>query len=79
MEWSGRAPAPPAIEAGKGRQRQWARHVAHGSSAALSRCPSYVRIPPDRDHIAGVLALRFRANRRHRVAANLFSHPIGPD
>src|SRR5271156_5629782 len=27
MEWSGRAPARPAIEAGKGRQRQGARHV----------------------------------------------------
>jgi hypothetical protein len=27
MGWSGRAPAPPAIEAGKGRQRQGARHV----------------------------------------------------
>ena len=26
MGWSGRAPAPPAIEAGKGRQRQGARH-----------------------------------------------------
>src|SRR5277367_1745795 len=28
MEWSGRAPAPPAIEAGKGRQRQGASHVS---------------------------------------------------
>ena len=28
MEWSGRAPAPPAIEAGKGRQRQGARYVS---------------------------------------------------
>src|SRR5262245_27120747 len=27
MEWSGRAPAPPASEAGKGRQRRGARHV----------------------------------------------------
>ena len=27
MGWSGRAPAPPAIEAGKGRPRQGARHV----------------------------------------------------
>ena len=27
MGWSGRAPAPPAIEAGKGRQRQGACHV----------------------------------------------------
>jgi hypothetical protein len=28
MEWPGRAPAPPAIEAGKGRQRQGARYVS---------------------------------------------------
>jgi hypothetical protein len=28
MEWSGRAPAPPAVEAGRGRQRQGARHVS---------------------------------------------------
>ena len=27
MEWSGRAPAPPAFYAGKGHQRQGARHV----------------------------------------------------
>jgi hypothetical protein len=29
MEWSGRAPAPSAIEAGKGRQRQGARYVSN--------------------------------------------------
>jgi transposase len=28
MGWSGRAPAPPAIEAGKGRQRRGAHHVS---------------------------------------------------
>src|SRR3981189_3315095 len=28
MGWSGRAPAPPASEADKGRQRQGARHVS---------------------------------------------------
>ena len=33
MEWSGRAPAPPAIEAGKGRQRQGARHVTESQQA----------------------------------------------
>jgi hypothetical protein len=27
LHWSGRAPAPPAREAGKGRQRRRARHV----------------------------------------------------
>ena len=33
MEWSGRAPAPPAIEAGKGRQRQGARYVSESNTA----------------------------------------------
>ena len=33
MEWSGRAPAPPAIEAGKGRQRQGARYVSNPNTA----------------------------------------------
>jgi hypothetical protein len=28
MEWSGRAPAPPASKAGKGRRRRGARHVS---------------------------------------------------
>ena len=32
MEWSGRAPAPPASEAGKGRQRQGARHASETQS-----------------------------------------------
>ena len=36
MGWSGRAPAPPAIEAGKGRQRQGARHVPDSSTAAIA-------------------------------------------
>jgi hypothetical protein len=33
MGWSGRAPAPPAIEAGKGRSRQGARHVSETHAA----------------------------------------------
>ena len=33
MEWSGRAPAPPVIEAGKGRQRQGARYVSNLNDA----------------------------------------------
>jgi hypothetical protein len=28
MEWPGRAPVPPVLEAGKGRQKQEACHVA---------------------------------------------------
>jgi hypothetical protein len=39
MGWSGRAPAPPAIEAGKGRQRQGARHVLESQQSA-GRVPS---------------------------------------
>ena len=33
MGWSGRAPAPPAIEAGKGCERQGARHVSDTHAA----------------------------------------------
>ena len=36
MEWSGRAPAPPAIDAGKGRQRQGARHVSELQGDAIA-------------------------------------------
>src|SRR5262245_34843022 len=41
MGWSGRAPAPPAMEAGKGRQRRGARQC-HASSILES--PSSVSI-----------------------------------
>jgi hypothetical protein len=33
MEWSGRAPDPPAIEAGTGRQRQGVHHVSEPNTA----------------------------------------------
>jgi transposase len=36
MEWSGRAPAPPTIEAGKGRQRQGARYVSNTQKTAIA-------------------------------------------
>ena len=36
MGWSGRAPAPPAIEAGKGRQRQGAHHVSATAQTAVA-------------------------------------------
>ena len=36
MGWSGRAPAPPASEAGKGRQRQGARHVSETPNTAIA-------------------------------------------
>ena len=35
MEWSGRAPAPPASYAGKGRQRQGARYVFLGNGRVV--------------------------------------------
>jgi transposase len=36
MGWSGRAPAPPAGDAGKGQQRAGARHVQRYSGAIAS-------------------------------------------
>src|SRR5262245_26945043 len=48
MEWSGRAPAPPASEAGKGRQRRGARHVTQAQfwdrNLATSDCPNMFTI-----------------------------------
>jgi len=35
MGWSGRAPAPPASEAGKGHQRQGARDVSDTAIAVI--------------------------------------------
>jgi hypothetical protein len=35
MGWSGRAPAPPASKAGKGRQRRGARHVSDTAIAVI--------------------------------------------
>ncbi len=55
--------------------------VGVGSSAALSRCPTCVRFPPDLDQIADVAALRFRANFRlmHRGTLKKFiaAIPLG--
>jgi hypothetical protein len=39
MGWSGRAPAPPAIEAGNGRQRRGARHVSESHQLGHSNRP----------------------------------------
>ena len=36
MEWSGRAPAPSAIEAGKGRQRRGARYVPQSQRRSIA-------------------------------------------
>jgi hypothetical protein len=37
---------------------------AWGSISTEIRCPRYVRFPPDRDQVADVSALRFRAKKR---------------
>jgi hypothetical protein len=37
MGWSGRAPAPPAIKTGKGRQRRGARHVTQAEYSSSRR------------------------------------------
>ena len=36
MGWSGCAPAPPAPEVGKGRQRQGARHVSESQHTTIA-------------------------------------------
>src|SRR5258705_200813 len=69
MGWSGRAPAPPASEAGKGRQRQGARHV--------SDCQ--YRDRRDRHRYRQELVPRRgpRCARRHRAAAKVVAWPSG--
>jgi hypothetical protein len=44
MEWSGRAPAPSAIEAGKGRQRRGARYVPQSQQRSSISPLSIVRV-----------------------------------
>ena len=51
MEWSGRAPAPPAIVAGKGRQRRGARYVSQ--SQRRSRSSRY-RYGKNSFHVVGL-------------------------
>src|SRR5712675_1379339 len=63
MGWSGRAPAPPASEAGKGHQRQGARHVSD----------IQYRDRRDRHRYRQELVPRRgpRCARRHRAAAKV--------
>src|SRR5438309_11067966 len=65
MGWSGRAPAPPASEAGKGRQRQGARHVSD----------TQYHDRRDRHRYRQELVPRRgpRCARRHRAAAQKWS------
>src|SRR5271156_1496171 len=69
MGWSGRAPAPPAAEAGKGRQRQGARHVSD-----TQYCDRR-----DRHRYRQELVPRRgpRCSRRHRAAAKVVAWPSG--
>src|ERR1700676_5125926 len=69
MGWSGRAPAPPASEAGKGRQRQGARHVPD----------TQYRDRRDRHRYRQELVPRRgpRCARRHRAAAKMVAWPSG--
>src|SRR6266849_6609003 len=68
MGWSGRAPAPPASEAGKGRQRRGARHVSD----------SQYRNRRDRHRYRQELVPR-RGPRcaRHRAASEVVAWPSG--
>src|ERR1700674_5454439 len=69
MGWSGRAPAPPASEAGKGRQRQGAGHVSD----------TQYRDRRDRHRYRQELVPRRgpRCARRHRAAAKVVAWPSG--
>jgi hypothetical protein len=73
MEWSGRAPAPPAIETGKGRQRQ-AQDQSCTQSTALDPLCTRVAIPyaDSKDQMIGArsgVIDRRQANRRASVMA----------
>src|ERR1700730_6524365 len=69
MGWSGRAPAPPASEAGEGHQRQGARHVSD----------TQYRDRRDRHRYRQELVPRRgpRCARRHRAAAKVVAWPSG--
>src|SRR5436309_11638088 len=69
MGWPSRAPAPPASEAGKGRQRQGARHVSD----------TQYRDRRDRHRYRQELVPRrgTRCARRHRAAAKVVAWPSG--
>ena len=69
MGWSGRAPAPPASEAGKGRESRGARHVS--ASQHDDRCYGHryrEELIPHR---------RPRSARRDRAAAEVVTWPGG--
>jgi transposase len=76
MEWAGRAPAPPAIEAGKGRQDE-----EHAMSQNLSRAIAVIGIDISKNsfHVVGLdergaIALRQKWSRG-QVEARLANMP----
>src|SRR6266404_5912256 len=69
MGWSGRAPAPPASEAGKGRQRQGARHVSDTQYRDRRNRHRY------RQELVPRRGPRYA--RRHRAAAKVVAWPSG--
>ena len=81
MEWSGRAPAPPAMEAGERRPRQGARHVSDTQHRGFQRGSAthqvFRRIGADvalnSRHVQSLFRHR-RADRDHRVDARDARH-----
>ena len=77
MEWSGRAPAPPAIEAGEGGAKDKLKAIIIWIVAMHARLPSWVklyrlttsrqvRFASDRYRIAVSRRTSKRARSRHR-------------
>src|SRR5262249_43090080 len=69
MGWSGRAPAPPAGEAGKGRQRRGADHVTQAQCEAVQR--------PTMKFVATKTAEQLDLQALHRVRERLVSQRTG--
>ena len=69
MGWSGRAPAPPANEAGKGHQRQGARHISNTQYRYRRDWHRY------RQELVPRRGPRYA--RRHRAAAKVVAWPSG--
>ena len=65
MGWSGRAPAPPAIEAGKGRQRRGARHAREAQHHRRRSRHRYRQelVPRRRSRSRGAIVLRQKWSR----------------
>ena len=73
MGWSGRAPAPPASEAGKGRQRQGARHVSDTQYRNRRDRHRYRQELP----VVATIAWAMMRQRGDRAAAKVVAWPSG--